>query len=150
MGAIRPILVGMLILLVGTIPRNLLFLANLRVLASVPWAVPVTAVYLWLFWMAVAALYGTVTALTDSILPAMVLHTTGNLYSNFDRWLHGRSDWQAPANQSPLVWSTGADTAFWQSLAWFVLTTAALVWAMVRLARSARRNSRSGAVSAVP
>lgn len=35
--------------------------------------------------MAVAAIYGTVTYLTNSILPAVVLHTGGNIYSNIDR-----------------------------------------------------------------
>ena len=40
----------MLVVIAGTIPRNLLFAANLRYFASVPWAVPLTAVYLWFFW----------------------------------------------------------------------------------------------------
>jgi hypothetical protein len=41
---------GMVVMLAGTIPRNILFVANLRYLTSMPWAVPVMAVYLWLFW----------------------------------------------------------------------------------------------------
>src|SRR6266545_523589 len=40
----------MLVLVAGTIPRNVIFAANLRHYSSVPWAVPVTAVYLWVFW----------------------------------------------------------------------------------------------------
>ena len=31
-------------------PRNLVFAANLRFFPGVPWAVPLTAVYLWFFW----------------------------------------------------------------------------------------------------
>jgi hypothetical protein len=42
----RAVLIGMLIMLAGTIPRNLLFAASLRHFASVPWAVPLTAFYL--------------------------------------------------------------------------------------------------------
>jgi membrane protease YdiL (CAAX protease family) len=37
---------------------------------------------LWPYYVAVAAIYGTVSYLTDSILPAVVLHTGGNVYSN--------------------------------------------------------------------
>src|ERR1700710_1150765 len=47
---LRAVLVGMLVMIAGTIPRNLLFAANLRYYPSVPWAVPLTAVYLWFFW----------------------------------------------------------------------------------------------------
>ena len=47
---VRAVLIGMLIVIAGTIPRNLLFLANLRYFASVPWAVLLTAFYLWFFW----------------------------------------------------------------------------------------------------
>ena len=42
--------IGMLVMLVGTIPRNILFTANLRYQPSVPWAVPLTAAYLCAFW----------------------------------------------------------------------------------------------------
>src|SRR5687767_15536912 len=35
---------------------------------------------LWPYYVAVAAIYGTVTSITGSILPAVVLHTAGNIY----------------------------------------------------------------------
>ncbi|MDP9097602.1 MAG: CPBP family intramembrane metalloprotease [Verrucomicrobiota bacterium] len=224
----RAVLIGMLVILAGTIPRNIIFAANLRLLPGLPWAVPVTAVYLWFFWrylrgdgppestsemrraslranrvsgvvwawallagglgimglvlalwvanrlvvlppqalpnlagvpkstvlalllmaapvagiieeasfrgymqgpieqrcglsiailitgtmfavahldftlilwpyyVAVAAIYGVVNYLTKSILPALVLHTCGNLYSNIDLWLHGQADGKPP------------------------------------------------------
>jgi membrane protease YdiL (CAAX protease family) len=44
---------------------------------------------LWPYYVAVAAIYGIITHITGSILPAIVLHTAGNLYSNFDLYLHG-------------------------------------------------------------
>src|SRR5690554_6579789 len=47
---IRAVLVGLVVMLAGTIPRNIAFAANLRFHAGVPWAVPLVAVYLWFFW----------------------------------------------------------------------------------------------------
>ena len=46
----RAVLTGMIVMIAGTIPRNLIFAANLRYFTSVPWAVPLTAVYLWFLW----------------------------------------------------------------------------------------------------
>src|SRR5262249_59380032 len=63
---------------------------------------------LWPYYVAVAALYGTVAYLTNSILPAIVLHTAGNLYSNFDLWLHGQAEWQGPAAAAARLWDNGA------------------------------------------
>lgn len=47
---IEAVLVGMVALLVATVPRNLVFAANLNYFSSVPWAVPLIALYLWFFW----------------------------------------------------------------------------------------------------
>jgi membrane protease YdiL (CAAX protease family) len=266
----RAVLIGMLVMLAGTIPRNIFFAANLRVYPSVPWAVPVTALYLWFFWaylkgkgppestaeerrkslranrvsarvwawallagglgivalvlalrvanrivllpdqrlpdlsavpqftvlslllmaapvagiveeaafrgymqgpierrhglviailitgtmfaiahldftpilwpyyVAVAAIYGTVTYLTNSILPAVVLHTAGNLYSNLDLWLHGKAEWQAPGGTSQLIENTGVDNQLLVSLAGLIIAVAATVWAYAKLARVTR------------
>jgi hypothetical protein len=43
---VQAVLVGMLVVIAGTIPRDLLFAANLRFFDSTPWAVPIVAVYL--------------------------------------------------------------------------------------------------------
>jgi len=266
---VRAVIIGMLIMISGTIPRNLLFAANLRYYPSMPWAVPLTALYLWVFWrylngaglpestmeerraslranrvpgrvwawallagglgivalvlalrvanrlvvlpqqqlpdlalvpavtvlslllmaapvagiveeaafrgymqgpierryglavailvtgtmfavahldftlilwpyyVAVAAIYGTVTHLTRSILPAIVLHTGGNIYSNLDLWLHGQAEWQASSGPTVLIWKTGADASFWISSLALVMVVAAMVWAHFRLARAA-------------
>ena len=40
----------MAVLIVGTMPRNFLFAANLRLYPNLPWAVPLTALYIWFFW----------------------------------------------------------------------------------------------------
>jgi membrane protease YdiL (CAAX protease family) len=264
---LQAVLLGMLVMLAGTIPRNLLFAANLRYYAAVPWAVPLTAVYLWFFWrylkgkgppestaeerrtslranrvpgrvwawallagglgivalvlalhvanrlvvlppqklpdlskvpkltvlslllmaapvagiveeaafrgymqgpierchglivailitgtmfavahldftlilwpyyVAVAAIYGIVTRLTKSILPAVVLHTGGNLYSNIDLWLHGQAEWQASSGSTVLIWKTGADASFWRSSLALLIVLAATIWAYFKLER---------------
>src|SRR5690606_13282026 len=80
---------------------------------------------LWPYYVAVAAIYGTVTSLADSILPAVVLHTGGNIYSNLDLWLHGQAEWQAASlGAESLVWATGADTSFWIALVALVVVSA--------------------------
>jgi membrane protease YdiL (CAAX protease family) len=268
---VQAVVVGMLVLLAGTIPRNLLFAANLRYFTAVPWAVPLTAVYLWFFWrylngagppestaeerrtglranrlsgvvwawallagalglvalvlalrvvnrmvvlpqqavpdlsqvpnltvlslllmaapvagiveesafrgymqrpieqryglavailitgtmfavahldftlvlwpyyVAVAAIYGTVTYLAQSILPAVVLHTGGNIYSNLTLWLTGQAEWQASSGPAALIWTTGADASFWIAGSACLIISAAMVWACFQLARSARK-----------
>jgi membrane protease YdiL (CAAX protease family) len=266
----RAVLIGMLVMIAGTIPRNLIFAANLRYHPSVPWAVPLTAVYLWCFWryvngggppdstaperraslranrisghvwawallagslgivvlvlalrvanrlvvlpqqglpdlarlpkltlvslllmaapvagvveeaafrgymqgpierrcglvvailitgtmfavahldftlilwpyyVAVAGVYGTVTHMTGSILPAVVLHTGANLYSNLDLWLHGQAEWQASSGPAVLVWNTGTDVSFWTAILAVLVAAAAMVLAYSKLARLVR------------
>jgi membrane protease YdiL (CAAX protease family) len=96
---------------------------------------------LWPYYVAVAAIYGIVTHLTKSILPAVVLHTCGNLYSNLDLWLHGQAEWQAAVGPTVLIWKTGVDASFWKSSIALLLVTAVTVWAYFKLARVARSAS---------
>jgi membrane protease YdiL (CAAX protease family) len=93
---------------------------------------------LWPYYLAVAAIYGLVTYLTDSILPAIVLHTFGNWFSNFDLWWHGRAEWQAPANTAGLIWQVGPNASFWTSLAFLFVIGVLTIWAYSNLARRAR------------
>ena len=93
---------------------------------------------LWPYYLAVAALYGTITWLSRSILPAVVLHSGGNLYSNFDLWLKGRAEWQAGAAPGRLIWETGTDPAFRLTLLGLLLAAIAMAVAFHRLARAAR------------
>jgi membrane protease YdiL (CAAX protease family) len=93
---------------------------------------------LWPYYLAVAALYGTVTSLTKSILPAVVLHTAGNLYSNLDLWMHGQAEWQASSSATAQIWKSGADASFWISSVAFLIVASTMVVAFFRLARQAR------------
>lgn len=268
----RAVILGMLVMLAGTLPRNILFLANLRHYPNIPWAVPVTALYLWIFWrhlrgegpppstadhrrhslgshnvsyrvwawallsgglgiislvlalhvanrlvvapqqylpdelthiprittlslllaaapiagiieeaafrgymqgpiesrhgvtvaiaitgtmfavahldftlilwpyyVAVAAIYGVVTSLTNSIRPSVVLHTAGNLYSNLDLWLHGKAEWQASSDGAKLIWQTGTDRSFWMTSIACAAITFAMFLAYCKLAKEARQ-----------
>jgi membrane protease YdiL (CAAX protease family) len=93
---------------------------------------------LWPYYVAVAAIYGTVTWMTNSILPAIVLHTGGNVYSNLDLWLHGRAEWQTGS-------AAGAEGAVLTPAVTLVIVTLATLWAYARLGRAARsRNSNGG------
>jgi len=92
---------------------------------------------LWPYYVAVAAIYGTVTYLTDSILPAIVLHTGGNIYSNLDLWLHGQAEWQAGAAPAALIWQTGIDEPFRNSSIALLVVAAMMVWAYGQLSAAA-------------
>ena len=94
---------------------------------------------LWPYYVAVAAIYGTVAYATNSILPAIVLHTAGNIFSNLDLWLHGQAEWQTPSVGTQLIWKAGADASFWRTLAALVIVAAVAVWANYKLLRVERK-----------
>ncbi|HEV7633524.1 MAG TPA: CPBP family intramembrane glutamic endopeptidase, partial [Steroidobacteraceae bacterium] len=94
---------------------------------------------LWPYYVAVAALYGTVTWLCNSIWPTVVLHTLGNTWSNSNLLLYGQAEWQASADPSELVWTTGADETFVRQAVTLVVVAAATAWAYSRLAGATRR-----------
>ena len=93
---------------------------------------------LWPYYVAVAALYGSVTSITGSILPTVVLHTSGNLYSNFDLWRHGQAEWQAASGPTALIWQSGPDASFWISSVNLCVVGMLMAWAFVRLRAATR------------
>lgn len=96
---------------------------------------------LWPYYVAVAAIYGCVAYWTDSILPAIVLHTAGNVYSNLDLWLHGQAEWQA-SGTARLIWESGTDRSFWAMVIALVFVTTATVWAYFQLSHAAKKPLR--------
>lgn len=74
------------------------------------------------YYVAVSAMYGGLTWATDSILPALVLHSVGDIVVLTRWWATGRPEWQLSAAVPPLVWDGGADASFWVA----VLVAAAL------------------------
>ena len=93
---------------------------------------------LWPYYVGVAAIYGMVTYLSNSILPAIVLHTGGNIFSSLDLWLYGQSEWQTSAGPRVLIWETGPDMSFWLSALLLLAVGGAATGAYVMLARTAR------------
>jgi len=99
---------------------------------------PEVTLVLMTFYLAVATVYGTLAYLTNSIWPGMVLHAGGNVFAAFDLFARGHSEWQGLGPPAKLIWETGADAAFWTSLAATLAVGAAAVWAFGMLARLRR------------
>jgi membrane protease YdiL (CAAX protease family) len=97
------------------------------------------------FYLAVAAVYGALAYLTDSIFPSIVLHAGGNMFSAFDLFTRGRSEWQLSTTPRPLVWQTGPDAAFLGNLTALLVVGTLTVFAYSALAGVTRRPRTSGA-----
>lgn len=90
------------------------------------------------YFIAVAAVYGALAYLTNSIFPSMALHAGGNVLSGLGLLMGGRAEWQASSRPEPLIWETGADASFWISCLFLLIIGIAAVWAYAALARVAR------------
>ncbi len=99
---------------------------------------PEVTIVLLPFYLAVAAVYGTLAYLTNSILPSMVLHAGGNVFAAFDLFARGHSEWQGLGPPTKLIWETGADASFWTSVGATLVVGSAAVWAYIVLARLRR------------
>ena len=88
------------------------------------------------YYLAVAAVYGALAYLTNSIWPSLVLHAGGNLLSSMGLLAGQGITSPSPA---PPIWETGADASFWISSVAFLIVGAATVWAYARLASVVRR-----------
>jgi membrane protease YdiL (CAAX protease family) len=64
------------------------------------------------YYIAVAAVYGGLTWATDSILPAVALHSVGDVIVLARLWLTGRPEWQIGDATPVLVWDSGPDVSF--------------------------------------
>ena len=73
---------------------------------------PADVVLMLPYYIAVSAVYGGLTWATDSILPAVVLHSVGDIVVLTRWWLTGRPEWQVGATAPPLVWERGIDATF--------------------------------------
>jgi uncharacterized membrane protein len=97
------------------------------------------------YYVAVSAVYGGLTWAANSVLPALVLHSAGDIVV-LTRWWHtGRPEWQIGSTTPPLVWEGGVDGPV-------VLTTiASVVLAVLTvLAYGALWRQRMAAFSMLP
>lgn len=90
------------------------------------------------YYVAVAAVYGSLAYFTESTLPSMTLHAGGNMFSAFDFFTRGRSEWELSTAEPKLIWETGLDAAFAGTVIAFLALSALTVWAFVALSRAAQ------------
>jgi membrane protease YdiL (CAAX protease family) len=91
------------------------------------------------FYLAVSAIYGGLAYATNSILPGMVLHAGGDLWSMTRQWMTQRPYWQLAPTTAPtpaLIWDTGVDAAFVTSVVSFLLLAAIAAWAIAGVRRA--------------
>jgi membrane protease YdiL (CAAX protease family) len=72
------------------------------------------------YYIAVAAVYGGVSWAANSILPAIVLHVGGDIWSLTRLWTTGRPEWQLATTPPQFLSETGVDASF-------VVTTASVI-----------------------
>lgn len=85
------------------------------------------------YYVAVSAVYGALTWATDSIWPALVLHSLGDVVVLTRWWLTGRPEWQLTATPPTLVRDGGIDASFIATLGVAVLLSGVTVWAYGRV-----------------
>jgi membrane protease YdiL (CAAX protease family) len=64
------------------------------------------------YYVAVAAVYGGLTWAANSILPSLVLHVAGDVWSLGRLWMTGRPEWQLSSSPPALIRETGVDRSF--------------------------------------
>jgi len=89
------------------------------------------------YYVAVTLIFGGLAWATNSIMPGLVLHTLGDVFSLTRLWATGQPEWQQTA-PAPLIWESGPDAAFWGAVTALILLGAATIWAYVALAAATR------------
>ena len=102
------------------------------------------------YYVAVAAVYGALAYITDSTLPSMVLHASGNAWSLVGLLAQGRSEWQLSSAPPPLIWEAGPDAAFLGNVAALIVVGTATAWAYSELAGAARPSPTSAGTRESP
>jgi membrane protease YdiL (CAAX protease family) len=90
------------------------------------------------YYIAVSAVYGGLTWAANSILPALVLHAGGDVWSLGRLWLTGRPEWQLSEAPVSTIWQGGIDTAFLMAMGALLLFAALTIWAYASVRRMSR------------
>ena len=88
------------------------------------------------YYIAVSAVYGGLTWAANSILPALVLHAGGDVWSLGRLWMTGRPEWQLSPGTPSLIWDTGVDGAFLRSAAACIVLSGLTTWAYIGISRT--------------
>ena len=99
------------------------------------------------YYIAVSAVYGGLTWAANSILPALVLHITGDIVVLTRWWLTGRPEWQIGSVPRPLVWESGIDAQFVLTGSVSMALVVATAGAYVAVRRLRMRESASAVVA---
>lgn len=75
------------------------------------------------YYIAVAAVYGGLTWAANSILPSLVLHVGGDIWSLGRLWMTGRPEWQLSSSPPALIRETGVDGGFLVAIASLAMLT---------------------------
>jgi membrane protease YdiL (CAAX protease family) len=87
------------------------------------------------YYLAITGIFGGIAWATNSIMPGIVLHAMGDVFSLTRLWATGQPEWQQTA-PTPLIWESGPDAAFWGALIALILLGGAAIWAIVSVAQS--------------
>jgi hypothetical protein len=101
------------------------------------------------YYIAVAAVYGGLTWAANSILPALVLHAGGDVWSLGRLWLTGRPEWQLSPSTPSMIWETGVDRAFLLSAGACVALAALTAWTYVAVHKLRRENQERDGIHRV-
>lgn len=99
------------------------------------------------YYLLVAAVYGALAWLTNSILPSMVLHAGGNFLGGIGLLAQRQSASQASSSPRPLIWDVPPDASFWVSCVIFLIVGGAALWAYAALAKVSHRPSLHAAAT---
>ena len=88
------------------------------------------------YYIAVSAVYGGLTWAANSILPALVLHAGGDVWSLGRLWMTGRPEWQLSPGTPSLIWDTGLDGAFLRAGAACIVLAGLTTWAYIGISRT--------------
>ncbi len=94
------------------------------------------------FYLTIAATYGVLAYLTNSIFPGLVLHASGDALGGIAALAGGRQTSSVPL---PPIRELGSDASFWLSCVAVVAVGAATIWAYAALASVVRDQGRVSA-----
>ena len=95
------------------------------------------------YYIAVSAVYGGLTWAANSILPALVMHSGGDIWSLGRLWLTGRPEWQLSSAPARLARETGIDAGLLVAVGALVALSAVTIWAYASLHRRTQNIDRS-------
>ena len=101
------------------------------------------------YYIAVTAVYGGLTWAANSILPALVLHAGGDVWSLGRLWVTGRPEWQLSPQAPGRIWDTGMDGAFLLSAGACLVLAALTAWMYVGVHRVRRESQQRDGIHRV-